>query len=671
MCQIRRKTAAALFARGVSAVVLTLALATAAHAAEIGDLVFLDADGDGVYEPASGETGVSGVTVQLWDLGPDDTIGGGDDVQLDSTTTDTSGLYSFSGLAADDYYLIFVAPTGRIFTHPDQGGDDALDSDADANGRTAVITVTIAQFKDDVDCGLVTPASVGDFVFVDTDGDGIQDSGEEGMADVTVRLYDPGADGNPGGGDDIQVDVTTTDDDGEYSFDYVLHDDYFIEVDLPAGYFFSPQDQGADDDADSDVDTTTGQSDTFTLTVGQSDTSLDAGVYAKATVSGRVFEDTDGDGIRDSGEGDLTAAATVQLFNVGADGIAGTGDDAQYGANLPTTGTYSIVNVPLGNYYLHFTPPAGLSFTPMNRGGDDTVDSDVNPDTGRTNVLLLRSGTSKTSVDAGMAEQMAIGDFVFFDTNEDGIQDVGELGAEDVAVLLYSPGDNGTAGDSDDELLASTTTDASGNYEIKAVAGDYYLRFAPPNGYSLSPADQGGDDSLDSDPDRVTRQTAVFTIAAGVDDDTRDAGLLVDADNDGTPDSEDDCPNDPGKTEPGECGCGVSDADSDGDGVPNCDDNCPYVANAYQTDTDGDGVGDACEEADDDGSADDAAADDDAGTLPRDDSAATDDTETTDTTDLVVPSCGVCGPLGLVTYSVTVAGYGTFVALRRRRARRR
>ena len=49
-----------------------------------------------------------------------------------------------------------------------------------------------------------------------------------------------------------------------------------------------------------------------------------------------------------------------------------------------------------------------------------------------------------------------------------------------------------------------------------------------------------------------------------------------DADSDGTPDCNDQCPNDPNKTEPGECGCGNPETDSDGDGIPDCiDDPCP------------------------------------------------------------------------------------------------
>ncbi len=68
-----------------------------------------------------------------------------------------------------------------------------------------------------------------------------------------------------------------------------------------------------------------------------------------------------------------------------------------------------------------------------------------------------------------------------------------------------------------------------------------------------------------------------------------------DSDGDGTPDCADGCPSDPGKSEPGACGCGVSDTDADADGVLDCVDNCPSAFNPEQADFDGDGQGDACD----------------------------------------------------------------------------
>jgi hypothetical protein len=96
---------------------------------------------------------------------------------------------------------------------------------------------------------------------------------------------------------------------------------------------------------------------------------------------------------------------------------------------------------------------------------------------------------------------------------------------------------------------------------------------------------------------------ANFTCSAG---DLIGDACKVDADCD-TCEDNDNCPEDPDKTEPGECGCGVPEAgvcgcgvpdtDSDGDGTPNCIDNCPTASNPDQADSDGDGKGDVCDVA--------------------------------------------------------------------------
>lgn len=47
-----------------------------------------------------------------------------------------------------------------------------------------------------------------------------------------------------------------------------------------------------------------------------------------------------------------------------------------------------------------------------------------------------------------------------------------------------------------------------------------------------------------------------------------------DTDNDGVCDSGDECPNDPNKTTPGDCGCGNVETDTDNDGIADCIDDC-------------------------------------------------------------------------------------------------
>lgn len=69
-----------------------------------------------------------------------------------------------------------------------------------------------------------------------------------------------------------------------------------------------------------------------------------------------------------------------------------------------------------------------------------------------------------------------------------------------------------------------------------------------------------------------------------------------DTDADGVPDCVDLCPLDPIKIAPGICGCGIDDLDLDRDGFPDlCLDNCPFTFNPSQLDSDLDGLGDVCD----------------------------------------------------------------------------
>jgi hypothetical protein len=68
-------------------------------------------------------------------------------------------------------------------------------------------------------------------------------------------------------------------------------------------------------------------------------------------------------------------------------------------------------------------------------------------------------------------------------------------------------------------------------------------------------------------------------------------GCEPDTDGDGVNDCLDNCPNDPNKSEPGQCGCGEADTDSDDDGTADCNDAFPDDPNE-SADSDGDGVGD-------------------------------------------------------------------------------
>ncbi|MDB6076146.1 MAG: hypothetical protein JWO89_3786, partial [Verrucomicrobiaceae bacterium] len=90
---------------------LTLLAQEQGIAAAIGNQLWVDTNGNGIKD--STEPGIPGVTVQLWTVGANgiEQNGGGDDVQVGSSTiTDISGKYSFSGLANGTYYVRIPTP---------------------------------------------------------------------------------------------------------------------------------------------------------------------------------------------------------------------------------------------------------------------------------------------------------------------------------------------------------------------------------------------------------------------------------------------------------------------------------------------------------------------------------------------------------------------------------
>ncbi|MCK4340411.1 MAG: thrombospondin type 3 repeat-containing protein [Phycisphaerae bacterium] len=102
----------------------------------------------------------------------------------------------------------------------------------------------------------------------------------------------------------------------------------------------------------------------------------------------------------------------------------------------------------------------------------------------------------------------------------------------------------------------------------------------------------------------ATGEEALITLTVDADLSVTAVFVLSDLDDDGVPDSDDNCPFTPNADQADTDGDGVGDActlsftfdsDFDGDGVLDSEDNCPFTPNPDQTDSDGDGFGDACE----------------------------------------------------------------------------
>jgi hypothetical protein len=175
-----------------------------------------------------------------------------------------------------NYYLRFGIDPGYAFTAQGQGSDGTIDSDVDSMGNTAVFA--FSQDGSDVvfDAGYVTSgqsgsSSIGDRVWLDLNGDGVQDPGEAGLDGVIVRLLD--SQGNV-------IATTTTAAGGFYQFNNLSAGTYAVQFVAPSGYAFSARGQGSDTGLDSDADPITGRTDYFTLGNAEVRNDLDAGLHA-------------------------------------------------------------------------------------------------------------------------------------------------------------------------------------------------------------------------------------------------------------------------------------------------------------------------------------------------------------------------------------------------------
>ena len=116
-----------------------------------------------------------------------------------------------------------------------------------------------------------------------------------------------------------------------------------------------------------------------------------------------------------------------------------------------------------------------------------------------------------------------IGDFVWIDSNKNGIQDAGESGAKDVVVKLLDVNNSNAQ-------IASTTTDSNGFYRFTGLSeGNYKIEvdLNTTSEYTITLAGQGGDNTKDSDIDVDTNMSGVIALKTNQQDNSVDIGLLV------------------------------------------------------------------------------------------------------------------------------------------------
>ena len=492
--------------------------------ASLGDRVWVDANGNGQQD--ANEVGVAGAKVTLIGGGADGLISTTADNTTVTTTTDANGNYKFTGLIPGvEYQVQFAAPEGSVFTAQDKGAD-ASDSDANSSGLSQIVKLISGENNTTIDAGVYTPASLGDRVWTDSNGNGQQDANEVGVAGAKVTLIGGGADGLISTTADNTTVTTTTDANGNYKFTGLTPGvEYQVQFTAQDGTVFTAQDKG-NDATDSDADATTGKSQIVKLASGENNTSIDAGVYTPATLGDRVWTDANGNGQQDANEVGVSGAK-VTLIGGGADGlISTTADNTSVTTTTDASGNYKFTGLTPGmEYQVQFSAPTGTVFTTQDKGSDAS-DSDADAATGKSQIVKLASGENNTTIDAGVYTPASIGDRFWIDANGNGQQDANEAGVAGATITLIGGGADGLISTTADNTTATTTTDANGAYLFNNLKPgmEYQVQFSAPTGMVFTKRDVGSDAS-DSDADTTTGKTQIVTLASGEKNMSLDAGV--------------------------------------------------------------------------------------------------------------------------------------------------
>lgn len=443
-------------------------------AAAISGNVWLDSNNNGVRD--AGETGIAGVSVSL-PAGTVDALGN----PLTAATTDANGDYRFIDLLAGTYTVTEQA------AQPVVGGATTLNGTTLAGniGGTAAGSATPVATVPSAVSGIVLPAgqasvqnnfgetlgvSVSGRVFFDANNDGAQSgAGETGIAGVTVNLT---------GTDDTGASVslsTTTDANGDFDFEGLRPGTYTVtEPQQPTGtsngITTAGNVGGTPSGTATPITTVPSVIGAIDLTTPGSASvdNLFGEIPLNSSISGRVWADTDNDGVIDPTEQGI-AGVTVRLT-----GTDPAGNTITREVTTQPDGSYVFTELPPGDYTITEPeqPTGTLSGTTVAGTGGGTVTPPTTTPSVIANVTL-GVGEEASGNDFGEIPVGSIIGRVYNDANNNGVIDANEPGIANVDVVLTGTNELGEA------VTVTVATDSEGRYRFEGLRPGTYTVTEP------------------------------------------------------------------------------------------------------------------------------------------------------------------------------------------------
>ncbi len=319
--------------------------------------------------------------------------------------TDAAGEILWADVPIGVYTVTEETPAGTVATTPAQ----------------ATITVTADMTTTVLFGNRIIPGALEAFVFVDANGDGVQDAGEQPFAAATVGYVSPCGDDASG--------LTAVD--GTVLWLNRCVGAYTVTLTTPAGYVATtPVDVGA--------------------TVTSSVTSrVIFGIQGRGVLVAAKFEDRNGNGVQDAGEGPLDGVTMNYTGTLGS------------GAGVTADGHVTWSDVAAGDYVVsEVAPPSARATTPTS-----------------ATVTLAPGGVVTTTFGNQLLGSLVA--HVFEDANANGVWDVGEPPLAGVTVTWTNEFGGSAVGVTPASGILTWTAQPVGGYSVVQGVLPNYVATTP------------------------------------------------------------------------------------------------------------------------------------------------------------------------------------------------
>jgi len=372
-----------------------------------------DAGDDGYYTPTEvfGHLYLDENNNGMQDAGEPDLA------NVDVIITDSNGAVQTVTTDANGDYSAPV-PVGTTTVDVDETDVDYPAGSTQTEGDDPTVVEALAGMPIDAgDDGFYTPTEVFGHLYLDNNNNGTQDAGEPDLADVDVIVTDSNG----------AVQTVTTDADGNWS------------APVPAGVTTADVDET---DADYPTGSTQTEGDDPTVVLADPDMPTDAGIdgyYLPTVIFGHLYLDENNNGTQDAGEANL---ANVDVIVTQSDGSTIT-------ATTDSNGDWSTTVLP------------GLTAADIDNNDPDYPAGSTQTEGNDPTVLNVMVGDNLDFGNDGFYIPTFLEGHVYFDSNNNGMQDAGEPNLANVDVVI-SQSDGSTV---------TATTDNNGDWITPVLAG--------------------------------------------------------------------------------------------------------------------------------------------------------------------------------------------------------